>query len=448
MKLLCASDLHLGRRTVGIPEHLGLDPARFATSAVWDQVVETALRERVALVLLAGDVVDRENRLFEALGPLERGLNTLNRHGIAVYAVAGEDDFDTLRRVADSDEGGGLTTSLTLLGRDGRWQGVTVGPEGQPALRLAGWSAPGQTFRGSVLAGFAEWLGSAAGSDDDRTPLVGLFHGTVTDGERHGADFAHVARRELRGYGVTLWVAGHAHAPNFAPVDGGGAVLEPGAICPLRPVETGPHGAWIVEIERDRPVAARLVALAPVRFEEVAVDLSGAADVAEVEAALIRALHDALAAALREDPHGQLLCVSCRVCVGGQTRLHGEVPAIVHDVARTLDIQERGVVAAVGDVEVETRPPLDLDPLVRRPDSVGEIARLLAALEADDPHGLSDAQRELVGRTVTRLQSVHRARVFAAVAGDREPDVEDAKRHLRRQGWNVLASLIQQREVE
>ncbi len=437
MKLLCASDLHLGRRASGVPEHLGLDAARFATSAVWEQAVETALRERVDLVLLAGDVVDRENRLFEARGPLERGLNTLARHGIPVYAVAGEHDFDTLRQVADAEG-----AEMTLLGRDAHWQTILVERDGRPALRLAGWSAPGQSSRGSVLAGFAE-----VATGDGDVPLVALLHGTIVEEEGSADAFAPVARAELARHGVALWVVGHAHSPRFASV-GESALLEPGAISPLRPAETGPHGVWIVDIDGDGAVAATLVPLSPVRFEHLAVDLTGTAEATDVEAALIRALHDALSAALRDDPHGQLVCLSCHLTVCGQTRLHGEVATIAHDLARTLDIQERGVVAAISGVADETRPPLDLDPLVGRPDSVGEIARLLAALDRDDLEGFSDAQRELVGRTVARLQSVHRARVFAAVAGDREPDIVDAKRHLRRQGWDVLASLIQQRGVE
>ena len=442
MRLLCASDLHLGRRATGIPEHLGLDPARFATSTVWDQVVETALRERVDLVLLAGDVVDRENRLFEALGPLERGLNTLSRHDVPVLAVAGEHDFDTLRRVADDSDG-----RLTLLGRDGRWQTETIEHEGHPALRVAGWSAPGQTFHGNALAGFAE----VAGQGGVAPPVVAVLHGTVVDDDADAATdaevFAPVHRAELAAQDVALWVVGHAHAPSVA-VSGGAAVLEPGAVCPLRPDDTGPHGARVVEVVPDAPVQARLVALAPIRYQDVPVDFTEAHEAADVEGSLVRALHDALAAALGDDPHGHLLCVCCRVTVSGRTRLHDEAPGIVRDLARTLDIQERGVVAAIGEVIVDTRPDIDLEPLVRRPDSVGEIARLLAALESDDPEHLSGSQRELVQRTVTRLQYVHRARVFATIAADPELDSVEARRQLRRQGWDVLESLIRQRGVE
>ncbi|MBA2278292.1 MAG: metallophosphoesterase family protein [Chloroflexia bacterium] len=440
VRLLCASDLHLGRRATGIPEHLGLDSALFATSVVWDRIVETALRERVDLVLLAGDVVDRENRLFEAVGSLERGLNTLSRYDIPVFAVAGDHDVDTLRRVADGDAAG----SLTLLGRDGRWQGVTAERDGQPTMRLAGWSAPGQTFHGDALAGFAAVAGTEGG---ESPPLVAMFHGTVVDRERTAADFSPVVRAELAAQNVALWVAGHVHQPSVV-VAAGVAVLEPGAACPLHADETGPHGAWIVEVVPDAPVQARLVALAPVRYQDVPIELGEASEAADVETALVRALHDALAEALADDPQGHLLCVCCRVTASGRTPLHDEMAAIVHDLARTLDIQERGVVAAIGTVVIDTRPAFDLEPLTRRPDSVGEIARLVAALESDDPDQLSGAQRELVRRTVTRLQSVHRARVFATVASDPEPDVAEARGMLRRQGWNVLQALIKQRGVE
>lgn len=68
MLFLCASNLHPGRRVPGIPAHLNLDPERLSTSTAWDTLVETAIRERVDAILLAGNVIDRENRRFEPLG--------------------------------------------------------------------------------------------------------------------------------------------------------------------------------------------------------------------------------------------------------------------------------------------------------------------------------------------------------------------------------------------
>ncbi len=86
-----------------------------------------------------------------------------------------------------------------------------------------------------------------------------------------------------------------------------------------------------------------------------------------------------------------------------------------------------------------------------RPDPVGEIARLLTALDAGDdenPVRLSPAQRDLLRRTMTRLRAAHRSRVFTAIGGDPEPALGAARTHLRREGWTLLDALIQQRGME
>jgi hypothetical protein len=84
---------------------------------------------------------------------------------------------------------------------------------------------------------------------------------------------------------------------------------------------------------------------------------------------------------------------------------------------------------------------------VGRPDPVGELARLLTSLDEEGSE-LAPAHEALLQRTATRLQGVHRARVFASVANDPEPGLEQARTALRREGWTVLDALIRQRGVE
>ena len=111
------------------------------------------------------------------------------------------------------------------------------------------------------------------------------------------------------------------------------------------------------------------------------------------------------------------------------------------------DIQHEGVVAAITAVEIDTTPDIDLEPLLGRPDPVGELARLLRALDPDAGER-APAHDVLVQKAATRLQAVHRARVFASVASDPEPGPEMARALLRRESWNVLDALIRQRGVE
>jgi len=434
MRFLCASDLHLGRRVTGIPAHLNLDPARLATTSVWEHLIDIAVAREVDAVLLAGNLIDRENRGFEPLGPIERGLTTLARHDIPVYAVAGDEDFDALRRLADEDTAG----TFHLIGRDGTWTRHTItGKEGE-SVTLLGWGAPGQRAPGTPLVD----VPTAPGERE--RPTVALVHGTlVSDGVR--AAFAPVSAADLVEHSIDLWIFGHGTRPQVVHVDDA-TVLQPGAACPLGPADDGARGAWIVEIAQGWTPECQPLATAPVRFERIDVDVTGMDNPEQIENEVVRALHEALAASVADDPGGHLVVVPCALRITGTTPRHADVPALVRELARTLDIQHRGVIAAIAGVTVDTRPPIDLTALTGRPDPVGELARLLTALDGDA--GLSPSQEALLQRTATRLQGAHRARVFAAIASDPEPGLDDARITLRREGWTVLDALVRQRGVE
>ena len=444
MRLLCASDLHLGRRPTGIPDHLGLDPARLATATVWDALVELALAERVDAVLLAGNVIDRENRRFEPLGPFERGLTELGRNTIPVYAIAGDHDFDVLPRMAGADG----TGTLRMVGRDGHWEQVPLASGDDKAVTLVAWSAPGRTHPGTPLAGFSM-------PEHPNQPVIALFHASIAEEEPSPGDYAPVSRNDLGGWPVDLWIAGHGHTPHF-DTDDVVPLLQPGSGSALDRRERGPRGAWIVEFEQTdtaRIVDARHVPLSPVRFSDVTLDVTDVSDLADVEARIVRAVRDALVTATAEDPGGHLVCVGCNLVVRGRTSVHAGVPRLVAELARTIDVQDRSVIAAITSATIETRPPIDLEPLAGRPDPVGEVARLLQSLDSADMSGrgfdaLPPAHQRLLQQTTTRLQAAHRARVFSSIAGDPEPDLAIAATHLRREGWAVLDALIDQRGME
>lgn len=424
MRILCASNLHLGRRILGIPDHLNLDPARVSTSAVWDQMVDIAVAEKVDAVLLGGNVIDRENRQFEPLGPLERGITTLERHGIPVIAVAGNDDFDTLGPAArDIGE-----DAFDVLAAD-TWDRLAI----QDVGSIVGRSIANASGSGDLLAGLPPHPAD-----------VLLLHGSLTDSHAPAHTLHPISTSMIEEPPFSLWILGHQREPDLMVV-GDAVVIEPGAICPLDPTETGPHGAWIVDT--NDAANGKLLALSPVQFEDIEIDVTGADTLEAIENTVVGALNETLARISGEDIRGQLLCVPCAVHLTGKSGHHHELPALMSDLASTLDIQQQGIVAAITTVEIDTRPDIDLAPLLGRPDPVGEIARLLTTL--DDEEGEHPAAHDaLVQRTLNRLQAVHRARVFATIANDPEPDIGFARDSLRRESWNVLDALIRQRGVE
>lgn len=64
IRILATADIHIGRRPTRLanPD----DAHRFSAARMWEAMVERAIEEKVDLVALAGDVVDHDNRFFEA----------------------------------------------------------------------------------------------------------------------------------------------------------------------------------------------------------------------------------------------------------------------------------------------------------------------------------------------------------------------------------------------
>ena len=77
-------------------------PGRILTAqSAWDFVVDSAIREKADLLVLAGDIVERDNRYFEAWAPLKAGVIRLLHAGLTIAAVAGNHDSEILPKLHD-----------------------------------------------------------------------------------------------------------------------------------------------------------------------------------------------------------------------------------------------------------------------------------------------------------------------------------------------------------
>jgi DNA repair protein SbcD/Mre11 len=425
VRLLCASNLHLGRSTYGVPGRLGIDHARLSMTATWDALGDLARAESVDAVVIAGDLIDRENRRFEPIGPIERGLTTLARHDIPLIIVAGDEDVDAVRALADSD----ATGALRLLGRDGTWETMTVSGRDGETRTIAGWSAPGRTVTSSPAA---ELQGGAD---------IVVLHGTPGD-----AGFAPFSVGHLDRLGGQLWIAGAPMVPERQAV-GDTALLAPGAPAALSPTDTGARGAWIVDLAGDR-VDARQVPLAAIRFDRVEVDLSGCDGPDAAESRIIGALQEMLDAAVEADVGSHLVAVCTHLSLSGRTPIYGDLPARLDELQRTTDLQREGVVLAIVNVVDGTVPDIAVGQLLERADPVGESARVVQVLDTGTVDEMPLPYQDLLRRTANRLSEAHRSRVFAAVSHDPEPGVEEARALLLREAWATLHALVRQRGID
>lgn len=412
--------------------------------------MDRALAEKVDAVLLAGDLVDRDNRYFESYGPLESGFRRLAEGGIDIVAVAGNHDYDTLPRLFRSlARDPGLESRLHFLGAEGCWESLDLTREDGEVLRVLGWSFPAEHVRRSPFA-------DRAPDPSTDAVTIGLLH---ADLDQPRSPYAPLSASDLEGRPEALWVLGHIHSGRWIEKPGCPPVLYAGSPQPLDPAETGEHSVALVTLDGSSCIGIERCLLATVRYDTVSVDVTGADDGEMLEEGILGALRahaDGLDAAA-----GSLRHLCCRVRLEGSTPLHGTLEdrlgGLLDDLHRPVGRLE----VHVEKVDCDTRPALVLEDLARSLDAPGVLARLLLSLEGRAEYPGADA---LVKECIERLQRVYRARPYqllrsrsssGVLSGNpREegeaarletPTADLARQLLRRQGLLLLDALLAQK---
>ncbi len=368
MNILCAADFHIGRTSSRIPARL--NAGEFSAAQGWLNLVDLALTRQVDLVLLAGDIVDWDNRFFEAYGPLESGVRRLLQSGIPVWAVAGNHDVEVLPRMAKLLEGQGFR----LLGQGGSWERAEfVGADGT-RLTVDGWSFPQREVTESPLLSY----GLPTVSHGYH---VGLVHGEM--GASSGR-YAPIPRSLLTSHAVPLWVVGHHHGYSIQDLSPTAKVLIPGSVTALDPGEPGVHGAWMLNLTSTALASLQHIPLSACRYEAVELDLTdhSSADEFEERAAIEIGLR--VDERLGIDDPCQVVLV--RLSLVGRIPFGRELQARLPQISGLELNTNTGVTVHIEKVTDRTRGERDLLSLSRDPVSpAGWLARLLLALEEGTP---------------------------------------------------------------
>lgn len=420
LKLLAVGDMHLGRVPSRLPA--GLDAGRLGPHVAWELTVDAAIRDSVHAVVLAGDVVEKENDFFEGYRYLQGGVKRLAQAGIAVLGVVGNHDASILPRLAKEIE------HFDLLGENASWEKREITGGGE-LLTLWGWSMPAGTFTSSPLAGVKLERGPGLN--------LGVMH---CDLDQSGSRYAPLSRRELESTDLDGWLLGHIHRPDPLAVPRPVGYL--GSIMGFDPGEPGLHGPWLVTAEGGRLTAIQQWGLAPVRWERLDVDLSGLTCAEEGKSRLLAAVRemDRSFSGNRWVPD----VVGLRVFFTGATRYGSAVERLFSGAAEPFGYSGReGTEFFLEGVRVLTRPETDLVKLAERSDPPGLLARRLLVLgrPEGDPErkSLIDAGRErMESRSMeTRWQKLE----------PQSPSDEDVVGMLRRAGSRLLEELLSQQEI-
>ena len=432
MRILATADIHIGRRSTRLPPDA--DARTTSSAAAWSSIVDLAVAQQVDVVAIAGDLVDHDNRFYEALGPLERGLRRLAERGIDVVAVAGNHDYDVLPSLARSLPEG----CLTLVGSGGRWERVTL-RRGDRRLHVDGWSFPTRHVRENPLAS------RDLPPPPDGTPVLGMLH---ADLDSAGSSYAPVSLGSLHATPATFWLLGHVHCSAFFEREGLPGVLYPGSPNPMDPGEPGEHGVWMLELAAGQVPVRTFVPLARVRYEMMDVDIT---DVStdDLRQRLVQSMR-ARAAELVAPPLEHL---SFRLRLTGRTPLHRSIDAAVARLATDLQFDVNGAAIHVDRVECDTRPVRDMASLASGADAAAWLAGLITLLDAPDAQGTTNGTHDrrdfdaLIGQLGSVARTVRTARGMDALPDSHEhiPD-ERLRLDLRRGAELLLDELLAQKE--
>ncbi len=435
IRLLAAADIHIGRRPTQVDSG---SAEAFSTAQAWAKLVQCAIEQKVAAVLLAGDIVDEQNKFFEALGPFEAGLKELATAQIPVLAVAGNHDFDVLADIADAVK----DDNFRLIGRGGNWECFPLRQDGKVVMQIVGWSFPRPHVAQSPLLSFSP----VKLKFDPTLPVVGLLH---ADLDAAAGNYAPVTRNEFAATEIPLWILGHLHNAFYhTSTDGISNLLYPGSLQGLDPGpgETGQHGPWIITLQ-DGQATPDFLPLAGLVYDDLEIGLDQVGNSSEVRQNAAAAVKDKI-----EELQGQnkdLERVFLRLHVNGRCNLSATE---VHDCLK--DAEETGLEVGAVQVQlqlqdIELRPVLDLEQLADEQTLPGELARLIQELEAGTEVE-NPAATELLSEMMDAIREIRSSAAFALLNDSLQQPVEPGEtRHLAlEQAWQLLDALCRQREKD
>ena len=379
---LHAADLHLGAPLQSLGSRLGPEVRAEALALArraFDNLVDVALAEQVAFVVLAGDVYDTSDRDPAARRRVLLGLRRLADAGIRVFIAHG--NHDPLTSASLSGE---LPENVTVFPTDAVATSEVILPNGV-TVTVAGISYEQVDEQRRLVEAFSDLSGSS---------VVGVLHTNVGGVGAHG-NYAPSSVAELEASPVHYWALGHIHARSVNQTPKGWWAY-PGNLQgrSTKATECGAKGVLLVDVDADGQFAEpRFVACDALRFERVEVDLSPVTDITHVADVVLESLSRAVSGA-DDRP------LFVRLELTGPTEVAGELDKAWEStaadlVAEVAEVLDRG---AVVKIVRSYRPAIDLVAERGRETLLGKVLQRLDADPelVDQPELRAEIERTLV----------------------------------------------------
>jgi DNA repair exonuclease SbcCD nuclease subunit len=373
-KFLHAADLHLDSPLLGLATRSPEFAIRVeqASRRAFENLLELAIGEEVAFVILAGDVFDGDLRNYQTGLVFTAGMRRLEDAGIRVFLIAGNHDAENR-----------YASRLKYSGN--------VHLFAHKAAESVEVEALGVVVHGRSFGQRDVTDNLARDYPPPRSDLfnIGVLHTACVGSEGPHAAYAPCTVEQLVNHGYHYWALGHVHAR--AVLNEHPHVVYPGNLQGRHARETGPKGATLITVSDGAVADCRHRDLDMVRWARVSVDVAGAETV-EAALGLAREAIEPVVAASGDRP------TAVRLRLEGGSHLHGALtmsPADVRDDVEALLASLAGE-AWLERLDIATHAPAR--PVAADPTVAGELRAEIVALASGLDAELETCLAEIRGK--------------------------------------------------
>lgn len=322
-KFIHAADIHLDSPLRGLERYEGAPVQRIrdASRIALENLVELAIAEKVAFVLIAGDLYDGDWREFRTGLHFVQQATKLRNAGIHVYMIAG--NHDAANRMTKSLK---LPDNVTFFKSKAAHsvilESVNVAIHGQSFATVAVTEDLSLSYPAAIPGSFN----------------IGLLH-TCGNGREGHERYAPCSIEGLKLKGYDYWALGHVHTRETLSEKP--YVAFSGNIQGRHVRESGPKGCLLVTVDDTQACGVQFRPLDVVRWDVATIDVSSAVSVDDVLALCSTEIERAHRAA-----DGRILAM--RLVITGQTPVHSTLLAKRHTVTNEI----RSIATDIGAGEV------------------------------------------------------------------------------------------------
>ncbi|QDU63409.1 putative metallophosphoesterase YhaO [Planctomycetes bacterium Pan216] len=361
-QFLHAADIHLDSPLLGLERYEGapVERIRGATRRALERLVALALEEKVAFVLIAGDLYDGDWRDVNTGLFFVDQMRKLREAEIPVYVIAG--NHDAANR---------MTKTLRLPENVHFFLSDRPETKHLPDVDVA---IHGQSF---AKAAITEDLSSSYPAAEPNCFNIGMLHTCATGSDAH-ARYAPCTVEGLESRGYDYWALGHIHKREILCRHP--HILFPGNVQGRHIRESGPKGCTLVTVDQREVTHWKHRSVDVMRWETCSVDIADWTDPHELLEETSERFRQLLDAA-----EGRALAVRIRVVGAGP--VHAKLisrPGYWTDQIRSTALDVSGGEVWIEKIAFRTSAARTADAERSREGPLGELATIIVALKQED----------------------------------------------------------------